>query len=125
MGGGIQKGIDELTSERARESSAKIVILLPDGKPNVNSSNSHFGSNAGSAVSCSQDSADEAGELGTTVCAIGVEQDVNEDLLRLVADHQVDDNTPNPDNNGLPTHVTQLEGIFMALGGRRPVRQID
>lgn len=146
IGGGIQKGIEELTSVRARESSAKIVILLTDGKPNVNSSNSYVGNNHADAISWSQDSADDARELGMTVYAIGVGQDVNEPMLRLVADHEVDeygnpvydetgkvktdnyffaDNTPDPDNNGLPMYVTQLEEIFQTLGGRRPVRLIN
>ena len=132
--------------ELARESAAKIVILLTDGKPNVNSSNSYVGNNAGSAVSWAEDSADAARALGMTVYAIGVGQDANEGLLRLVADHQVDefgnpvvdefgnvvthnyffaDNTPDPNNNGLPMYVTQLQEIFETLGGRRPVRLID
>lgn len=146
IGAGVHEGYLELTSARARTSAAKVVITLTDGKPNVNQSNQYVGNNASSAVNWALDAADEAKEAGMTVYTIGVGADVNEGLLRLVATHQTDaagnpiydedgvvqtdnyffaDNSPDPNNNGLPGYVQQLENIFQTLGGRRPVRLIQ
>ncbi|MBN2561493.1 MAG: VWA domain-containing protein [Phycisphaerae bacterium] len=129
IGAGFQEAIEELTSERVRTSAAKVIILLTDGKPNVNQWGNYVGNDNPQAISWAEDSAAEAKALGMTVYSIGVGADVNEELCLEIAS-SVDnyffaDNTPDPENGGRPMYVTDLEQIFQTLGGRRPVRLIQ
>lgn len=128
IGAGFQKAYEELTSERARTGAAKVVILLTDGKPNVNQYNQHVGDNNAQAIAWAEDRASMLRELGATVYTIGVGADVNAELCEELAgsaEHYFfADNSPDPDNGGQPMYVTQLQQIFQTLGGRRPVRLI-
>ncbi len=129
IGGGMEKAIEELTSVRARAAASKVIVLLTDGKPNVNSSNQSVGNNHPSALGWAQDQADEAQELNMTVFTVGVGGDVDEDLLTDMAskpeNYYYADNAPDPDNGGQPFYVSQLKQIFQTLGGKRPVRLIQ
>ncbi len=129
IGAGVDEGINELTSERARSAAAKVVILLTDGKPNVDENNATVGSNDPDAIAWATDRADAAKQLGMTVYTIGVGGDVDETLLQDLAttvDHYYyADNAPDPENNGEPLYVNQLKDIFQTLGGKRPVRLIQ
>lgn len=129
IGAGFAKATAELTSERARSSAAKVVILLTDGKPNINQWNYYVGNNHADAVGWAEDAAEEAKEIGATIYTIGVGGDVNAELCEGLAtspDHYFfADNTPDLQNGGQPMYVTQLQEIFQTLGGRRPVRLIQ
>jgi hypothetical protein len=128
IGAGFQEAMTELTSTRARTSAAKVVILLTDGKPNVNSSNTYVGDNNAQAIGWAEDSASELREMGATIYTIGVGGDVNAQLCLDLAGaserYFFADNTPDPEHNGQPMYVTQLQQIFETLGGKRPVRLI-
>ena len=128
IGAGMQKGIQELTSSRARSSAAKVIILLTDGKPNTNSSGGSVGNDAPEAVNWALDQADEAKESGITVYTIGVGGDVNADLCEQMASEPefyfYADSSPDP-QTGAPMYVTQLQEIFNTLGTKRPVRLIQ
>ena len=129
IGAGFQEALDELSSSRARTSAAKVVILLTDGKPNVNHQNYYVGNDAPSAISWAEDSAAELAEAGAVVYVIGVGGDVNADLCEGLAtrpdNYFFADSTPDPDHNGQPMYVTELQRIFQTLGGKRPVRLIQ
>ncbi len=143
IGAGFQEAIHELSNgatgqyndggtyphDRARSSAAKIIILLTDGKPNINEYSQYVGNNNENAIGWAEDGADEAKSLGMTVYTVGVGGDVNADLCEDIAtspEHYFfADNTPDPDNGGQPMYVTQLEEIFRTLGGKRPVRLIQ
>jgi len=136
IGAGLNQAYEELTSDRARGGAAKVVILLTDGKPNTNQWNNHVGNDHPEAIGWALDRADTAKEEGMTIYVVGVGGDVNEELLKDIAtgDPDVDgnlptyffaDNTPDPDNGGLPKYVTELGEIFQTLGGKRPVRLIQ
>ncbi len=129
IGAGVHAGIEELTGHRARPSSAKVIVMLTDGTPNVNEHNATVGNNHPDAIAWAIDRANAAKELGMTVYSVGVGADVNEALCIDIAtspDHYFfADNAPDPDNNGAPRYVNQLREIFQTLGGRRPVRLIQ
>lgn len=129
IGAGMHRGILELESERARGAANKVIILLTDGKPNVNSSNSYVGNNHANAISWCLDRSDYAKEHNMTVFTVGVGGDVDHDLLTDMASGETfyyyADNAPDPDNGGLPKYVNQLKQIFKELGGRRPIRLIQ
>jgi hypothetical protein len=128
IGAGFQMAYEELTSERGRTSAAKVTILLTDGKPNVNENNQYVGDNHTDAIAWAEDRAAALRELGATVYVIGVGSDVNAELCEELAGaperYFFADSTPDPDHEGQPMYVTQLQEIFQTLGGRRPVRLI-
>lgn len=129
IGGGMDKAIDELTSQRARSAASKVIVLLTDGKPNVDQYNRSVGNNAPSALGWAQDRADAAKEQHMSIFTVGVGGDVDEDLLTEMAsspdNYYYADNSPDPDNGGQPYYVKQLKDIFKTLGGKRPVRLIQ
>lgn len=122
IGCGVNEGITELTSDRGRDSSAKVIIMLTDGKPNVAPS-------GWNPESYCIDRATAAAEDGITLYTIGVGADVQADLLQQMADigngqYFFADATPDP-VTGVPLYVEQLREIFETLGGKRPVRLIQ
>jgi len=129
IGGGMDKAIEELSSERARSAARKYIILLTDGKPNVNQYNQSVGNNHPSALGWAVDRATAAKEQNMTVFAVGVGGDVDEGLLTEMASgadkYFFADNQPDPDNGGEPMYVRQLKKIFSDIGAKRPVRLIQ
>lgn len=129
IGGGLEQAIEELNSERARSAARKYIILLTDGKPNVNQYNQSVGNNAPSALSWAIDRATAAKEQNMTVFTVGVGGDVDADLLGEMASgpdkYFFADNQPDPDNGGQPKYVRQLRQIFSDIGAKRPVRLIQ
>lgn len=132
IAGGIDEAIHELSNgqygayndgscvphSRARSSAIKVIIMLTDGKPNR-------GGGVGGALA----SADVAKSLGMTLYTVGVGGDVNaglcEDMASVPENYFFADNTPDPENDGQPMYVRQLQTIFETLGGKRPVRLIQ
>ncbi len=129
IGAGVDKAINELSSERARTAATKYIVLLTDGKPNVNSSNQHVGNNNSQAIGWAMDRAETAQEMGMTVFTIGVGGDVNEQMLIDMASgpdkYYYADNNPDPDNGGVPLYVNELKNIFRTIAGRTPVQLIQ
>ena len=129
IGAGMDKAINELSSNRARNSATKYIVLLTDGKPNVNSSNSYVGDNSSQAIGWALDRAETAQEMGMSVFTIGVGGDVNEEMLVDMASkpdmYYYADNNPDPDNGGVPLYVNQLKDIFRTIAGRTPVQLIQ
>ena len=129
IGAGMDRAINELSSARSRTAASKYVVLLTDGKPNVNSSNKHVGNNNAQAVGWAMDRAEAAQNMGMTVFTIGVGGDVNEEMLIDMASHPdkyyYADNNPDPDNGGVPLYVNQLREIFQTIAGRTPVQLIQ
>ena len=142
IGSGIQEAMHELSDgsmgqynngapvphSRARSGAAKIIIVLTDGKPNVDEYGTFVGNDDPAAISWVQESAEAAKDAGMTIYSIGVGADVNAELCMDIAsapeNYFFADNSPDPDNGGRPLYVNQLEDIFQTLGGRRPVNLI-
>jgi len=127
IGAGINEGTKELTSVRARAAASKVMIMLTDGKPNIDSQGNYVGDNASSVISWCMDRASDAKAKNVTVYTVGVGADVNPDLLEDIASkpeyYFYADSDPGPD--GSPKYVEELKEIFESLGGRRPVRLIQ
>lgn len=129
IGAGLDRGIAELTSNRARTAASKVMILLTDGKPNVAQNGSVTGNNSSGALSWVADRADLAKSKGITIYTVGVGGDVDDDLLSDTATspnhYYYADNSPDPTNGNQPQYINQLKQIFKELGGKRPVRLIQ
>ncbi|HKQ49550.1 MAG TPA: VWA domain-containing protein [Phycisphaerae bacterium] len=122
IGCGVDEALAELTSSRARTMSAKVIILLTDGKPNVSP-------DGGDAEQYCLDVATEAAEMGATLYTIGVGADVKTELLEQMAEighgeYFFADSTPD-EVTGQPKYVEQLTTIFNNLGTKRPPRLIQ
>ena len=129
IGGGMDKALGELNSERVRGSASRYIVILTDGKPNVNSSNSYVGDNNAQAIGWALDRAETAKDQHITVFTVGVGGDVNEQMLTDMASgadkYYYADNNPDPNNGGAPLYVNQLQEIFRSIAGRTPVQLIQ
>ena len=129
IGGGMDKALNELNSERARGKASRYIVILTDGKPNVNSSNSYVGDNNSQAIGWALNRAEAAREQAITVFTVGVGGDVNEQMLKDMATSEdkyyYADNNPDPNNDGAPLYVNQLQEIFRSIAGRTPVQLIQ
>jgi hypothetical protein len=129
IGEGLNLGITELSSPRARDASAKVIVLMTDGKPNTDSHGNYVGNNANSALNWCRDRAEAAHNLGYTVYVIGVGGDVDADLCSDLAStpehYYYADSSPDPDHGGQPMYISQLQQIFQTVGGQRPVKLIQ
>ncbi len=120
MGNGIDAAITELTSTRGRNISKKVIILLTDGKANVDSSGS-YSISGGAAHALAQ--AQVAASLGIQVFTISVGVDADQVLMSSIAD--IGDGDHYHAEGTIDQYSAQLEQIFQALGGKRPVELVQ
>jgi hypothetical protein len=123
MGAGLLQALSELSSERARNSSAKVIVLMSDGKPNVNEYGS--GVPAGDPGTCEwiKEIAQQAADQNTRIYTISVGGDADADLMSEIAtigggQHFHAEGSPDE-------YSDQLDAIFRTLGGKRPVALIE
>ncbi len=123
MGGGIQKAIEELRSVRARAASAKVIVLMSDGVPNVTETGASVADGDWRAKQYALSMAQMAADEGMCIYAVSVGYSVDRDLMQQIATlaHGQEFYAA-----GSPEEYTeQLEDIFRALGGKRPVALIE
>lgn len=123
IAGGLQQGINELLSGRARSAAAKVIVLMSDGKPNVNEDGDYVGDNNSTVRDWCYAVAQDAADRGMRVYTISVGSDSDQVLLGQIAtiaggQHFHAEGTPEE-------YADQLETIFRTLGGRRPVALIE
>ncbi len=121
MGGGIERAIEELTSDRARQAAVKVMVLLTDGKANVN----EWGQ-AGDYYNgpiYAKDMAQEAADLGIRIYAVSVGADSDTDTMEEIA--EIGSGTHFHAEGSIEDYSAQLAAIFQTLGGKRPVMLID
>ncbi|MGD8450239.1 MAG: VWA domain-containing protein [Phycisphaerae bacterium] len=119
LGGGLQKAIAELRSDRARSASAKVIVLMSDGVPNIDEDGHSTGDGSEAAKNFALDQAEIAADAGFRIYAVSVGYNVDRELMQAIAA------TANGQEFyavGTPEEYTeQLEQIFRTLGGKRPV----
>lgn len=121
MGGGIAKGIQELTSSRARATARKVIILLTDGNANVTASGQTNNVSGGNAYALQQ--AQVAANLGIRIFAVSVGADSNAELMQQIAD--ITNGEHFHAEGSINEYSAQLAEIFGRLAGRRPVELIQ
>ena len=121
MGGGIQRGIDELTSDRARHSAVKVMVLLTDGKANVTGDGSVGDYTNGPIYAIEK--AEEAAAMGIRIYAVSVGSDADTDTMAQIA--EIGNGTHFHAAGSIENYTAQLTAIFETLGGKRPVMLID
>ncbi|MEZ6082545.1 MAG: VWA domain-containing protein [Phycisphaerae bacterium] len=120
MGGGITRGIEELTSVRARHTSRKVMILLTDGKANV-SAWGGTGDYTNGPIYARQ-MAEEAAAQGIRIFAVSVGSDSDTALMSQIA--EIGRGEHFHAEGTIDAYSDQLEAIFKKLGGTRPVELI-
>ncbi len=123
MGAGLLKGIAELTSERARNSSAKVIMLMSDGKPNVNEYGNSVPEGDPATLEWIEELAQQAADQNIRVYTISVGGDADSEMMAEIAtigggQHFHAEGTPEE-------YSDQLDMIFRSLGGKRPVALIE
>lgn len=121
MGDGIQQAVAELTGPRPRPNAVKIMVLLADGRANVNESGGYTDYTGGRQWAL--DAADHAAAQGIRIFCVSVGVGADRDLMQAIADR----------GRGAEFHATgsiedysaQLREIFRTLGGARPVVLIE
>lgn len=124
MGGGIEKGIAELGSIRARSSAQKVLVVLTDGNANCDQYNNCGGSEqeviAGNNYAI--DATEAAAALGIRIFAISVGADSNPNLMQQIAD--IGQGEHFHASGTVEEYSEQLQVIFERIAGRRPVELI-
>ncbi len=123
IGAGLATALVELQSSRARDSAKKVVVLMSDGVPNVDSSGSYVGDGAPTAVGYALDQAEIARDQNITVYCVSVGYGVDRSVMQeiaAIANGQEFYAAGNPEE-----YTEQLQMIFRSLGGRRPVALIE
>ena len=123
IGGGLQKALNELTSARARQASAKVIVLMSDGQPNIDQYGNYVGDGAPEAVNYAINRANEAADNRFRIYTVSVGFYADRDLMQQIAEighGQEFAAIGNPQE-----YTAELQEIFQQLGGKRPVQLID
>lgn len=123
MGGGLQKAIAELTSARARGYSAKVIILMSDGVPNIDQWGNWVPDGDPAAENWALSQAQDAANRGFRIYTVSVGVSADRALMQQIAAIGHGEEfyaAGSPDE-----YAVQLEEIFRTLGGKRPVVLID
>lgn len=122
MGGGIAKGIAELTSSRARSASRKVMVLITDGYANVNKNGGTNDYSGGSAYALEE--ATKAAAKGIQIYCVSVgaycQLDLMDQIAAIGGGEHFAANTAHIDE-----YSAQLLEIFETIGGKRPVELIE
>jgi Flp pilus assembly protein TadG len=121
IGGGLERGIEELTSSRGRGAAKKVIVLLTDGKANVNEFGEVTSYNNGAAYALAK--AQEAAALGIRIFAVSVGSDADISLMQTIAD--IGSGEHFHAEGSIEEYSVQLDEIFRTIGGRRPVELIQ
>ncbi|MBU0719600.1 MAG: VWA domain-containing protein, partial [Planctomycetes bacterium] len=120
VGGGLERAIEELGSERARGMSRKMIILLTDGIANVNEDGATGDEAGGAAYALAQ--AQAAAALGIRIFAVSVGAGANQVLMNQIAD--IGQGEHFHAEGSIEEYSAELAAIFQQLGGMRPVELI-
>ncbi|MCC7291627.1 MAG: VWA domain-containing protein [Phycisphaerales bacterium] len=122
MGGGMAKGITELTGSRARGASRKVMLLLTDGYANVNADGGTGDYSGGEAYALAE--AQEAADLGIQIYCVSVGAYCNIELMDSIAEIGGGQHYAASDAD-IEDYSAQLIEIFEIIGGKRPVELIE
>ena len=104
IGDGLQKGLDQLVSQNAKQSSGKILVLLTDGVANLpyKKGDKKYPENYALAV------AKNAKDQSVRIFTIGLGKDLNQDFLKQVA--------TTPSDFYLAPTAKELTAIYREIG---------
>lgn len=124
IGQGVEFGTQELTSSRARPSASKVIVLLTDGMANIDASG-NYDSSGSTGIAYALEASETAwSEHHVRIHAVGVGSQADMDTLNEIA---VIGQTSEAywANGDFAEIQAELNEIFHAIGGLRPVQMID
>ncbi len=121
MGGGMATAINELSGERARSLSKKVLVLLTDGNANVSETGKTGDAAGGRAYAIKE--ARRAASLGMTVFAISVGAGADQGVMKEIAD--ITGGVHFHAEGSIEKYSEQLRDIFTEIGSRRAVELIE
>ena len=123
IAGGLAQATAELQSERARPAAAKVIVLMSDGVANTDEDGNWLGDGSQFARQLALDRAQEAADLGFKIFTVSVGYSVDRSLLQEIA--AIGGGQEFYAAGSPEEYSEQLELIFRALGGKRPVALIE
>jgi Flp pilus assembly protein TadG len=120
MGGGIQRGIEELSSSRARPNSRKVMIVLTDGRANVTADGT-TGDYTNGAI-YARERSEAAAAMGIKIYSVSVGSNSDIDLMDYLA--VTGGGMHFHAEGSIDNYSAQLAEVFQQLGGARPVELI-
>lgn len=120
LGGGIEKGIQELTGSRSRTIARKFMFLLTDGIANVTASGQVNNESGGKSYALA--AAQSAVNQGIRIYTISVGSGADTALMSQIA--TLGKGIHLHAEGSIEEYSAQLEAIFKTLGGSRPVELI-
>ena len=124
IGGGIEKAIEELESERSRGYAKKVILLMTDGRANVDEWGRAGYQYESYARAYALAQAEEAAERGYIIYSISVGFGADRGLMQeIAAIGNGEEFFTSADSSA--EYTAQLMEIFGRLGGKRPVALID
>lgn len=120
--GGVQAGITELTSSRARAGAKKVMVLLSDGLANCSSTTTCSTSSASTlaaARSAALAAAQDAADQGIRVFTVAVGSAADPVLMAEIA--EITGGETFTAQGSVEEYAAELQSIFITIGGRRPV----
>ncbi len=120
MGGGIETAIAELNSERVRRTARRVMILLTDGRANVNRSGRRGDYSGGQAYAL--EAAQAAADDGIMIFAVSVGNNADTSLMEQIA--TIGGGEHFRAEGSIEEYSEELTDIFNRLGGTRPVELI-
>lgn len=124
--GGLQAGIDELNSARARTGAKKIIVLLSDGLANCSSTSSCSTSSSSilaaaraATLNVAQDAADQGIRVFTVALGSAADTTLMADIAEITGGETF------AAQGSIAEYVEELQNIFITIGGRRPVALVE
>ena len=121
MGDGILRAVAELTGPRSRPDALKIIVLLTDGRANVNESGGYTDYSGGREWAL--ESAAQAAAQGIRIYCVSVGVGADRDLMQTIAKRG--GGTEFYAAGSIEDYTARLKEIFRILGGTRPVVLIE
>ncbi len=123
IAGGIAQAINELQGENARPNAHKVILVMSDGVANTDEEGNFLGDGSASASQYALDRAQQAADLGFKIHTISVGYEVDRALMQEIA--AIGHGQEFYAAGSPEEYAEQLEDIFRALGGKRPVALIE
>ena len=120
VGGGLARGIAELTGERARQQSRKVIILLTDGLANINAAGQW---DYEGAITHALQQAEIAAAHGIRVFAVSVGSAADQALMAQIA--EIGHGRHLHAGGSVEQYSSDLIDIFQELGSERTVQLIQ
>lgn len=120
MGGGILRGIEELESTRARSFSRKAIVVLTDGRANIDGGG-QFSYPAGRSYAL--DMAREAANRGIKIFTVSVGANADTDLMAEIA--EIGSGLHFHAEGSIEEYSANLQQILITIGGAKSVELIQ